>query len=544
MAVISFNRQDFCRLVGKELSCEEIELKLPLLGFSWEGREGDELRVELEPNHPEMLCVEGLARMFSGFIGLRKGLPKYTINKGNYKVIVDKSVINARPFAAFAVIKGIDFDDETVRSFMQLQEKLASTYGRNRAKASIGTYDLDEISFPLIYKCVDEDFKFIPLGFDSAISVKGVLTEHSKGREFGNLLPEGKFPVYVDNKGNVLGMPPITNSEFAKIKESTRNVFIDVTGWDWFTINKMLNIVVTALAERGGRIYSVNVGERVFPDLLPQRMSVSLEYVNRLLGTNFSKMQVKDCLRRMRHDVLVDGNIFNVAIAPYRTDIMHAFDLVEEVAIAYGYENFVPEIPNLSTVGSEHRIEIVSRRIRDFLVGVGGVEVMTFMLSNKDKLFKRMNLKETGIVELENPRTIDFTHFRNSLIPSIMEVFSNNTHNNYPQKIFDLDDVLLLDNSNNTGAVTKRLLSFGICEKDAGFTMIASVLNELFFNLRVDFKLRAVINGSFIEGRCAEVVVNDKTVGFIGEVNPVVLKSWGLELPVSIFEVNIDSLSL
>ena len=108
-----------------------------------------------------------------------------------------------------------------------------------------------------------------------------ILSKHPKGRDYAHLL-EGKklFPYFIDAQNNILSMPPIINShQTGKISESTKDVFIECSGFDYQTLKTCLNIIVTALADMGGQIYSLELDygvKKTTSDLTPEKMKLDL----------------------------------------------------------------------------------------------------------------------------------------------------------------------------------------------------------------------------------------------------------------------------
>lgn len=550
MPVISMSRKDLEKLVGRKLKDEVLEDRVPMLGSELEKIEGDELEFEFFPNRPDLLSTEGVARALRAFLGIKTGLSSYKAQKSNYKVIVSNEMKSIRPYIACAVVKNIKFTDDFVKSVMQLQEKLHVTHGRKRRKAAIGIYDLDKIKFPVFFKStLPSGIKFIPLDFVQEMTPAEILKEHPKGIDYGWIISDKKkYPLLIDSKNNVLSMPPIVNSENSKVTEKTKNVFIDVTGTDMKTVSQTLNIIATAFEERGAEIYSVKViyysGEknRVFPELEPQKMVLSVSYVSKVLGLNLSSSKISECLEKMGFNATPKAKNIVVEIPCYRTDIMHQFDLVEDIAIAYGYENFAPNIPVIFHPSNEEKIEVFSRKLREAMANLGSLEVMSFILTNEEKLFAKMNQKKRGIAVIENPKTTDFTVVRDSLIPSLMEVFSSNTHNELPQSIFELDDVVVLDSNDDTGARTLRKLAFARIAEKSDFTDAKSVLDTMLSMLGLNADLEPSENKSFVPGRCAKIKIKGKEIGIIGEIHPEIILNWGLQSPVCCFELDIDEL--
>lgn len=551
MATMSFNRYDFCKLVGKDFTIKELEDKLPMLGLSWEGVDGDEIEVEIFPNRPDMLSVEGLARAFSSFTETDTGIPEYPVIESDYKVHVDAAVMNIRPYIACAVIKGAKLDDETIRSMLQLQEKLHATHCRRRAKASIGVYDLAKITFPLRYTTTNEDFKFTPLGWETPHSVTTILNKHPRGVEYGWILKSSEcYPILIDSKDGVLSMPPIINSHGTAITLKTKDLFIDVTGTDPKTVKEVLNIVTTALSDRGGEIHSVIIEyPRLVedtPDLSPQIVKLDLKYVNNLLGVKLGLEDVIKLLEQMRFDAVeftgAKQTIVEVTVPAYRTDIMHPIDLVEDIAIAYGYQNFKPELPPLFTVGQESENEQFSRKVISLMTGLDFQEALTYILSNKTKLFTKMNVKEQEIVQTVNPRTAEFTSVRSWLLPSLIEALTFNQHNLFPQKLVEAGDCLIFDSKSDTGTQTLRKLAGVVCHDTANLTECKSIIESMLNNLGVKYEIKETEHPSFISSRVGDIIINGKPAGFFGEIHPSVLANWKLEKPVIAFEIDLAAL--
>ena len=547
MPVIEVKIEDLNKFIGREMSIQYLEEKLPMLGCAWEGKTEDSFSIQVDPNRPDMLSIEGLARAFSSFLGLKTGLRPYQAKESDYRVRIEERVSPIRPIILSAVVKDIAFSDDLIRSIIQMQEKLHITHCRNRRKASIGLHDLEPIRFPLTYTAMPKSFRFLPLDEAREMSLEEILKNTPKGVGYAWIL-EGKeeYPILMDSKGMVLSMPPIINSAHTRIDEDTKDIFIDVTGTDEKTVGEVLNIIVTTLADRGAEIYKVEnlYSNRVVetPNLEPWKMDLEEDYVNRLLGLNLRSEEIIQYLGRMGFSTAGKGTL-EVQVPCYRTDIMHPIDLVEEVAIAYGYDLFEPEIPRISTVGAEDPLEVFSRQLRNFLVGFGLIETITFLLSNKDKLFHRMCLQEELAAETENPKTEEYCVLRNWLTPSLMEVLQNNRHHPYPQNLFEVGDIILLDPTDETGAKTVKRLAIVLSHSKASFSEIKAMVDSILRNLGIaDCAISEGNHSSFIEGRCFEMHHGGEFLCFGGEIRPEVLENWSLEMPVAALELDVDLL--
>jgi len=447
-----------------------------------------------------------------------------------------------------ALIHNVKFTDEYVASVMQLQEKLHSTHCRNRRKASIGIHDADKLNFPLHYTAKDPTFEMIPLDISEKMSLSQILETHPKGVKYAHIINSfSAYPIILDGSDRPISFPPIINAEMTRVTEKTRNLLIEVTALDLKTAEEVLAIVSTAFAERGGNIEAIRIIYRnktmITPQLDPWRMDLGISYVKRILGIDLSPEEIIECLSRMGYDVEQrNSGILTVYIPRFRTDVMHPIDLVEDVAIAYGYEKFKPEIPKISTVGQEAPIETFSHILRNLMVGYGFQEVITFILSNERKLFDYMLLERQPVAETLNPKTEEYNVVRNWLLPSLMEVLKRNVHNEYPQRLFEVGDVVLLDSSYDTGSKACKRMAGVVSHAKMNFTEIKSIVDSIFANLGLSPEYKPSDLNCFIRGRCADIYVNKSKIGFMGEIRPEVLLNWGLANPVAGFELDVDLL--
>jgi len=264
------------------------------------------------------------------------------------------------------------------------------------------------------------------------------------------------------------------------------------------------------------------------PDLNPRVMELELDYVNKLLGLALTAEQARDFLERMRYGVS-GGRKMKVSVPAYRTDVLHPIDLVEDIAISYGYENFVPEEFRGYSVGERDGTERFSAKLRELMVGAGFQEVMTLVLTNTRSLFGKMNLKPETVVEAENPVTVEHSVARNWLLPSLFTVLEKNKTQEYPQKIFEVGDCLTAEGE------TRRRLAGVIAHSKASFSEMKSALDGILDSLGLSYTPKQLAHGSFIKGRCIST-----GFGFYGEVSPTVLENFGMEVPVAAFELDVD----
>ncbi len=545
MANVKFNKNLFEKEIGK--LDDKMQERIAMMGCTVESLDENEIELEIFPNRPDLLSYQGFKRSFLAFLEKKSGLKNYKLNppEKNYKVILDSSLKGVRPYTACAIVKGLKLDDNRIKEIIDLQEKLHSTVGRKRKKLAIGIYPLDKIKLPITFKALEPDkIKFTPLESPHEMSGLQILQRHPAGRDYAHLLAgKYKFPIFIDADKNILSMPPIINSQLTgKINEKTKDVFIECSGFDFEILKKCLNIIVSTLADMGGKIYQMELSgmpkdEKISPNFETEKMKLSLENTNKLLGLDLDEKKLKSLLKKMGHNYNSKTN--EVEVSSWRIDMLHEVDLIEDVAIAYGYENFEPEIPEISTIGKESHEETIKRKISEILSGLGFLETSSYHLSTKKDQFTKMGIpekQEKGFIELEESKT-DYTILRKDLTHYLLKIFSENIDSEYPQKIFELGRVFEKDSSSEITELEK--LSMGIAP--GNFTELRQSLEYLFrmLGFKLDIRESNRTNHHFIEGRFAEIYIDNLLLGTIGEIHPRILRSWKIKMPVALLEINL-----
>jgi phenylalanyl-tRNA synthetase beta chain len=543
MANIEIDKQEFDNLVGKSIDEERMIEEGSMLGAHWHAVEGNVCEVEIYPNRPDLLSVEGLARAYQGFFDIETGRKEYEIEEGEDKVEVDESVEEVRPHIAGAIVRGLELSQKKINGLIQLQEKLHETMGRRRDKLAIGLHDLEDIEPPFTYKAVEpEKVSFTPLQYDREMELGEILGEHEKGRKYSWILEdEEKYPVIEDDNNQVLSFPPIINNQLTEVHSGTTDVFIDVTGKHEETVRKALNIIVTALSERGGRIEAVEVGGEEMPRLEPETRELEVEYFCNKSGLELDPEEIAERLEKMRFGADPRDETVEVEVPAYRTDIMHQYDLIEDVVIAQRYSNIDPEMPNVDQLGSRKDIEDRVERVREILTGEGAMEANTYYLSSKEKLFDRMEREEEEIAEMSNALTEDYAVVRNWLTPSLFQALHDNRHHSYPQEFFEAEEVVELDDS-AVGASNHRKLAYLVSSTGVDYTDARKALQVLERDLGVELEVRESERTFMKDGRCAEILVEGEEIGFIGQYSDQVMANWELDEPVAGFELYLEKL--
>jgi len=541
MPVVTFDYNDFIDILGHKISKDELIERLPMIGAGLDRVEEDEISIEFFPDRPDLASVEGIARASRAFFEFKTGLKNYDIKKSDIITNVEPSVKKVRPFVTTALVKKVTMTDELIASLMGLQEKLHLGLGRNRKKVAIGVHNFDPVEPPFTYKAVDPDSaEFVPLNKVESMTLNEILKHHEKGIDYAHILEDfDRHPLIVDKYNNVLSYPPIINGSLTEVTPFTTDLFIDVTGTDRKAINYALNIVTTSLAERGGQIYSTKVNDNgktyISPDLNSVERKLSVSYVNKILGTKLNAKDIVICLKKMGYNVLdLNENELKVDIPAWRADILHEIDLVEDVAVGYGFDKFETDFPKALTFGKSLPKHDLYEGLRHIMVGLGFNEVTTFTISNERDEFNKMGLNIGTRAQIENPIGEEYSCLRVGLIPSLLKILNENRHHSLPQQIFELG--IVADKSFKN----QHFLGFVKIDAKANFTECKSLIDAIMRDSGTKYSIKDKDHPAFVKGRCASVVCNNKEIGFFGEIHPKTILEFELEYPIIAFEIQAD----
>lgn len=542
MATVKISKAELRKHIKLDESVIE---RINMFGAPVESETAEEIELEIMPNRPDLLSAQGFIRAFKAFMGKETGLKKYRVHSPDkdFKVKISPSVSEVRSYTACAIVKKLKLDDEKIKTLVDVQEKMHATIGRNRKKAAIGIYPLEKITLPITYEARKPgEIKFIPLEAEKEMTGLQILQQHPTGREYATLLENySTFPVFVDAKGKILSMPPIINSnETGKITEETKEVFIECSGSNLEVLKKILNIITTTLADMGGEIYAMNLdygkNKIITPDLKPEKMSLSLENANKLLGLELKEKDLEKLLPRMGHEYSKG----RVSVPAWRTDILHEVDIIEDIAIAYGYENLVPEIPKVSTIGEESKESKIKSKISEILIGLGLIETSSYHLIKTDEA-EKAKVENSERIELENSKT-EYKLLRPNLLIPTLRTFAENKDNEYPQRIFEIGTTFKKNASSNTETGIKESEHLIIATSPGNFTELKQILDYLARMLDAKLELKETKHEHLIEGRAGAIIQNNKQIGALGEVHPETLRTWNIKQPIALLEISLEEI--
>ncbi|MFH0737333.1 MAG: phenylalanine--tRNA ligase subunit beta [Candidatus Micrarchaeota archaeon] len=525
MVVVEFAYEDMSRLI--DLPRDRMVAYLSDLGAPSEYEaEVDKIIVELTPNRPDWYSMEGLARALRAYT--KKEKRAYSTKKSDYLVRIDPSVEKIRPFTVCAIIKGLSLDDRRIRDLVLLQEKLLGTLGRRVKKFGLGLYPLHAIRFPLKYTTMDpSEIRYIPLGYEEVMDADDILEKHKKGQQYGGILKgQMRYPVFVDADDRIMALIPIVNSqETGKVDEKTKDIFIEVTGTEMHSCNAALNILACTFADMGGQVYEVRLdyGKKKIttPDLSERVVDFDLAQANKILGLGLKEKEVGELLAKMGFGYKKG----KVSVPPYRADILGQIDIIEDIAIAYGYNRFAPTTPDFFNPGialkSFDEVDAVMR-------GMGFTETKTFILTNKERLDLVGGSQEA--VEIANPGNADYTVVRTNLLVDMLETLKINKMKGLPQRFYEIGIV-------HDGKSASKRLIFGIMDKELEFSSVRGYLQTIAAERGFSFALQKKKAKAFDPGLSCAVLVDGKEKGVFGKISSELLQKEGLEFQVYVCEL-------
>ncbi|PIN23352.1 Phenylalanyl-tRNA synthetase beta subunit [Handroanthus impetiginosus] len=528
-------------------------------------------KIEVPANRYDLLCLEGLAQALRIFNGLDP-IPTYKVasisKESMLKMHVKSETAKIRPYVVCAVLRGVTFDEARYNSFIDLQDRLHQNICRRRTLVAIGTHDFDTIDGPFTYEALPSpEINFVPLKQTKNFRADELMEFYKsdlKLKKFLHIIENSPvFPVIYDRNRTVLSLPPIINGSHSAITVKTKNVFIECTATDLTKANIVLNTMVTMFSVFCERKFEVEPVEVIYPegksyicpDLSFYQMVVPLPYITSAIGVSLPAHEVARLLNKMqlhaKHSVSERSEAsFTISVPPTRSDILHPCDVAEDVAIAYGYN----EIPKISLPSLKPQsLNQFSDLIRAEIAMVGYTEVLTWILCSYKENFTMLNRKDdksTAAIN-GNPRSADFEVVRTSLMPGILKTVGQNKDHPKPVKIFEVGDVVLLDETKDVGASNRRHLAALYCGATSGFELIHGLVDRIMEITGTPFVSPGDKTGYYIEssdepeflpGRQASIIYKGKRIGTFGIVHPQVLDNFDIPDPCSFVEINIESL--
>ncbi|TPX48849.1 phenylalanine---tRNA ligase [Synchytrium endobioticum] len=575
----SFTTKEFeelCFEFGIELEDDTTEMEMAIKEVGADKAKGLSnrgiYRIDIPANRYDLVCLEGIARAIKTFL-TGEPAPIYAAKEpadGKMHLLYIKAeTAQIRPYCVAAILRGIKFDPITYASFIDLQDKLHANLGRRRTLVSMGTHDLDSVEGPFTYEALPpKNIKFAPLNSTRVMDGEELMHYYdveAENRSIAKFLPiirdSSVYPVIYDAKRRVMSLPPIINSDHSKISLNTKNVFIEITATDLTKAKVALNMVVTMFSEyckdkfkvEPVQVFNPDGTFTVTPDLSTRTVEVDVEYINKDIGVKIPSYEIARILTKMsyRTKLSSDGKQVIVQVPPTRSDVLHACDIIEDVAIGFGYDHIPKTLPVANTIAAPLPVNKLTDQLRREVALAGYTEALPFILCSHDENFKYLNRKDDGsqAVTLANPRTAEFQVVRSTLLPGLLKTIASNKSIPLPLKIFEVSDVVFKDLTAERKTRNQRNLCAVYCAKAAGFEYIHGLLDHLMTMLSTrpvpvgqggGYYITESDNPTFFPGRCADVYYNKAKIGSFGVLHPNVLADFQIPNPCSALEFNVE----
>ena len=540
MPVVELSYTRLQKLIGK-VTKKQISDSLPFLGLDIESENKDLIRIEYSPNRPDYSTDFGIALGLQGLLGIKTGAIKLNVKKSKkYAISVKSEVSKIRPFVTGIVATNGKIDDKTIKQFMTMQEDLHFGIGRKRKKSSIGIHDLDAISFPLVYTTANRNHKFIPLNSKKELSISEILKNTDVGKDYGSILGNSsKVPLILDANQKTVSFPPIINAAVTTVTTKTKNLFVEVTGINKEDAEDMLSVVATILQSAGFTLESVLISgaKNSTPKLEQKKISVNPSLINQTLGLDLNTPKIISSLKKSRLNASTKGKNIICTIPAYRFDIFGSMDLVEEVALGYGIQNLEPTLSPSQTLGQKHPSSINLQSISSIMTGLGYMEALNSSLTSKRILYDNTQRNSSKIISVLDSKSLEHTILRDSLLPELINSLAKNIHESYPQKLFEIGTIF-----NKTSSVTEETHLCAVSShKDANFSEIKSVLQSVIQSIfGKTCETKTTIHPTFEKGHVANITVDGKIIGIIGEISKSTKDNFKLREPIVSFEVKLS----
>ena len=545
MPVINLNKNYLLELISDGITHEEVKSQLGKLGIGIEAESEDSISLEISANRPDLLGAVGIARALRNFMHKTKHY-SYSVGEGEPELTirVGRNVKSIRPFFSAIVVKNASLTEESVSDMMNFAEKFCETHGRSRKKLAIGIHDLGRVDAKsLAYDAYGDEY-YIPLNKTAQMKYSEVISGEPKGIEYGWTISNRKnlYPALKDSNGT-LSLIPILNSERTRISQKTKDMLVDITGTSEWLVKKTADMLACMFMDmkadvRKARVISGNK-ERIFPEMSTGYITMQMYMAQAQIGVMIGPNNILSLANKMGYDAAAIGNKVRFRIPEYRLDVFNEQDVIEDIAIGYGYD-YIQPLPIIAWQKGELEGNTkIAGSISDIMTGMGFSEMMNSYLTNDEINYDKMMIKRSeGAARLKNPKARTINMMRTWLLPSLMKNLALSVHEKMPQRIYEYDMVFAVEKGMPKESYHLAAVS---ADPKSNFNYIKSVVEGMAYLLGLDMGVAKKEHKSFIEGRCASILLGKKEIGFFGELHPEVLANFGIEEPVTAMELELQA---
>lgn len=277
-------------------------------------------------------------------------------------------------------------------------------------------------------------------------------------------------------------------------------------------------------------------------------ITVDSKWINKFLGTDISKEEMKEALDSLDLKTKLNGNDLNITIPTFRIDIAIKEDIAEEVARIYGYDKIPTTIFKVATEREpKYKNDILTDVVIETMIGSGVNQSISYSFVSP-KVFDKVNIpadsKLRNVVKIKNPLGEDYSVMRTTTLPSIMESLGRNySRNNDYVRLFEIGRTYIPNEDQTKLPTEKNVLTIGIYG-DCDYLDLKGIVENVIDGLGITKAkyVRESENPSYHPGKTASLMVRNKKVGVFGEIHPDVTESYGIDVDCYVAELDLDVL--
>lgn len=537
-------------------------------------RNDEVLELGLTPNRSDCLSMLGVAYEVAAILGREVKLPELDQHESSEQasdyIQVNVDAPEDNPVYIAKIIKNVNI--KPAPQWMQGRLMAAGIRPHNNV-VDITNYILLEYGQPL------HAFDYDRLGS------KQILVRRAKDGEMIQTLDEAKreltsHHLVITNGKDPVALAGVMGGLDSEVQSDTKTVLLESAYFKGSTVRKSSKDHglrseasarfekgvdpnrVRAAAERAAHLLAKYADGEVLAGSVevntltaePAVISITLEKINRVLGTSLEMKDVEDIFARLQFETKADGESIIVTVPTRRGDVTIEEDLIEEVARIFGYDNLGSTLPvGSSTPGHLTAYQSKRRMVRSFLEGSGLYQAITYSLTSGARA-AQYALETREPIRLAMPMSEDHSTLRLSIVPQLLNVLKHNAARQIDSlSVYEIGDVFLSKGAEElpeerehlAGAITGLWQShlWQGEKKPVDFFVVKGILEGLFakLGLETSIQFRQAVKEGMHPGRTAEILLNGLAIGFVGQTHPMVEKEYDLK-ETYVFELSLKSL--
>ncbi|HDA7083670.1 TPA: phenylalanine--tRNA ligase subunit beta [Staphylococcus aureus] len=385
--------------------------------------------------------------------------------------------------------------------------------------------------------------------------------------------------IVITNGQTPIALAGVMGGDFSEVKEQTSNIVIEGAIFDPVSIrhtSRRLNLrsesssrfekgiateFVDEAVDRACYLLQTYANGKVLKDRVSSGelgafitpIDITADKINRTIGFDLSQNDIVTIFNQLGFDTEINDDVITVQVPSRRKDITIKEDLIEEVARIYGYDDIPSTLPVFEKVTSGQLTDrqYKTRMVKEVLEGAGLDQAITYSLVSKEDA-TAFSMQQRQTIDLLMPMSEAHASLRQSLLPHLIEAASYNVaRKNKDVKLFEIGNVFF---ANGEGELPDQVeyLS-GILTGDyvvnqwqgkketVDFYLAKGVVDRVSEKLNLEFSYRRADIDGLHPGRTAEILLENKVVGFIGELHPTLAADNDLKRTY-VFELNFDAL--